>query len=64
MLFSKKVETRKNLILLLFILISLPALSWEKLWSQDKLIFDAVLGIETIGNSPGRLLIWGKSGSG
>ncbi len=61
MLFSKKVETRKNLILLLFILISLPALSWEKLWSQDKLIFDAVLGIETIGNSPGRLLIWGKN---
>lgn len=60
--FSKKAGTRKNLfLLLLFILISFPALSWKKLWSQDKLIFDAVLGVETICASPVRVLIWGKN---
>lgn len=62
MSFSKKVGTGKNLIfLLLLVLISIPTLSLKKLWSEDKLLYDAVLGVEAISGLPTKILVWGKN---
>jgi len=50
------------LIVLAFLLLTLPAFAWRKTWTKNKQFFDGILGVEAIeGFGPTRLLVWGKN---
>lgn len=54
-------RVKNPVVFLLILLLVTPAFSWRRTWSVDKLLFDGILGVETIKGDPDRLLVWGKN---
>ena len=48
-------------IILMIIVLVAPVHALKRVWSSDRLLYDAVLGVETVKGSPDRLLVWGKN---
>lgn len=58
---SKMKKTGYIAIILMIIVLVAPVHALKRVWSSDRLLYDAVLGVETVKGSPDRLLVWGKN---